>query len=232
MAFRKTTYTLLCIPLFLLFLLEAGTLWHFLREIVANYNKSLANFKWVALGVVVFMAVRYLIIQFHWPFRRGTGKANLEWMETDMHEHIHQLVALFLGRRLHSLHVEQNSGLVTTSGNENNRLFVTLAPYCLPVLTLIFVTARAMIKQDCLWIQDIVIGLTMGFHGVCICKQTRSDQPDINQFPLHFAYLYIATFLLLNITIILVCIGMDKNLWETLQYIFRHFWTIITAVFG
>lgn len=232
MVYQKSTYSILCIPLALLLLLETGTLWQFIKETVAGYDTWLVNYMWMALGIVVFMAIRYLILKLHWPFRRGRGKANLELTETFMHEFTHQFVALLLGRRLHSFHAEQYSGSVTTSGNEHTRLFVTLAPYCLPLLTLLLVAERVMIKPEWLWLHDMFIGLTVGFHGVCFYKDTRSDQPDIKQFPLYFAYLYIVTFLLLNITITLVSIGRNLNIVDTIIYILKHFWSIIASVSG
>ena len=181
--------------------------------------------------MLIFLVIRYLIIKLHWPFSKGTGKANLEAMETFAHERTHQIVALFLGRRLHSFHSEQHSGMIYTSGSEHTHLFVALAPYCLPRITLVYIIARVMIKPEWIWVYDMIIGLSLGFHGVCIYKQTRKKQTDINQFPLHFSYLYIATFLLLNITIILVCIGKDYNILETLNYIIDNWVNFISLLF-
>lgn len=231
MAFRKSTLIVFCIPLATLFILELGFLWFAIEKIWSNPSAKLDNYKWLALGVLFFMVIRHLIIKLHWPFRKGTGKANLETMETHIHEGAHQLVALFLGRRLHSFYVEQHSGMVCTSGSEYTHLPVALAPYCLPWLTLIFVVARVMIKPECIWLYDMIIGLSIGFHGVCIYKQARNNQTDINQFPLYFSYLYIATFLVFNITIILVCIGINDDILETFRYIIDKWVSFISLLF-
>ena len=230
MAFRKTTLLLACVPLAILLLLETGVLWRIFNKIWADVN-YLGQYKWVALGVVVFMLVRYLIIKLHWPFRKGTGKANLETLETFLHEGTHQVVALFLGRRLHSFYVEQHSGVVYTSGSEHTHLFVALAPYCLPWLTLLLVIARVMIKPEWMWLYDMMIGLSAGFHGVCLYKDTRKDQKDINQFPLQFSYLYIVTFLSLNTLIVLVSIGEDYHIFQTIRYIVETFVDVVVSIF-
>ncbi len=232
MEFRKSTLLIICILLAILLLLETGTLWHIVKGTWTDHTTKLDNYKWTALGVILFMAIRYMIIKLHWPFRKGTGKTNLEAMETFMHEFTHQIVALFLGRRLHSFHAEQYSGMVYTSGNENTHLPVALAPYCLPWQTLIFVVARVMIKPEWIWLYDMIIGLSIGFHGVCVYKQTRNNQTDINQFPLYFSYLYIATFLVLNITIILVCIGINDDIVETFRYIINNWVSFISLLFN
>lgn len=227
MAFRKSSLFLFCVPLAILMLLIIATLWNLIKELYVDNNTQLLNYQWTVLGIALFMAIRYLIIKLHWPFRRGTGKANLELLETDTHERIHQFVALCLGRRLSSIHVEQYSGVVYSSGGEVSHLLVSLAPYCMPVITLIFVFARVMIKPEWMWLYDNMIGLSIGFHGVCIYKQMRRNQSDINQYPLFFSYFYIITFLLFNITIILVSIGKDKHIVDTLLYIVHSFWEII-----
>ena len=227
MEVRKTTLYLICIPLTILLFLEAGVLWIVIKSTWTDYSIKLDNFKWTIIGIIAFMIIRYLIIKLHWPFSKGTGKANLELLETDIHERIHQFVALCLGRRLSSIHVEQHSGVVYSSGSEVSHLLVALAPYCMPMITLIFVIARVMIKLEWLWFYDMVIGFSIGFHGVCIYKDTKKSQPDINQYPLHFSYLYIATFLLLNITIILVSIGKGLNIVETIKYLFCNYWDIL-----
>lgn len=230
MEFRKSTLSILCVPLAILFLLEIGVLCHLIKDVFVEKKALLTNYKWMVIGIISFMIVRHLIIKLHWPFRKGTGKANLEMIETFMHELTHQIVALFLGRRLHSFYAEQHSGVVYTSGSVNTHLFVALAPYCLPWLSLIYVIARVMIKPEWIWLYDLLIGLSLGFNGVCIFKDTRHTQPDINQYPLFFSFIYIATFLLFNLMIILICIGKEFNIVETLRYMFSNFWEIITSL--
>lgn len=229
MAFYKSTILLLCVPLAILLFLEAGTLWCLIKDILDDQSAKWVNYKWMLLGIALFFVIRYLIVKLHWPFRKGTEKANLEAMETFMHERTHQIVALLLGRRLHSFYAEQRSGVVYTSGNDNTHVLVALAPYCLPRITLTYIVARMMIKPEWIWLYDMIIGLSMGFHGVCFYKQTRNTQTDINQFPLYFSYFFIATFLLLNIIIVLVCIGNDYDIVDTICYILKASWKFITC---
>lgn len=232
MDFRKSTLLIICIPLAILLFLETGTLLHTIKGTWTGHTTDFGNYKWMALGVILFMTIHYMIIRLHWPFKKGTGKANLEAMETFMHEFTHQIVALLLGRRLHSFHSERYSGMVYTSGNENTHLPVALAPYCLPWLTLLFVVTRVMIKPEWIWFYDIIMGLSAGFHGMCFYKDTSSKQPDINQYPLYFSYLYIVTFLVFNIMITSVSIGKNFDIVDTGLYILNDFWKTISSIFN
>ena len=70
--------------------------------------------------------------------------------------------------------IGMNLQIQTASGNEQTHLFVALAPYCLPLLTLICVIARVMIKTEWIWLYDMIIGLKM-----FIIIQERNDNKTV-----------------------------------------------------
>ena len=110
-----------------------------------------------------------------------------------------------------------------------NRVFVSLAPYCLPIYTYFFLFFRMLIVTEGRWIYDIIIGTTIAFHAFCFKSQTSQQQPDIHQFPLTFSYLYITAALLFNINTILVSYWSSKNIFTALWFTVTCIWEGITS---
>ncbi len=209
---KKSTYICWMLALTLIILL---TLPYFLYILKVIFISKSGNFWgqekiyiWCAIGVSLFLLLRAII------------RSKSRFIETFSHELTHALVALVLGRKVHSFHVEDSgSGVIFTSGNNNYTLVpVALAPYCLPIFTYICLAIRCLVSHDNLWICDIIIGITIGFHYICFKTQIGSYQTDINQYPLSFSYFYIITAWLLNICIILVSLFPNMNVrdgvWE------------------
>ena len=141
---------------------------------------NLEMYQWVAVGIGAYLVLKGLLAK------------NLVWMETFSHELTHTVVSLLTLRKMHDFRAGQGSGAIVTSGGGLSAVFVTLAPYCLPIFTYFFLMLRPLIAVDGLWIYDILLGVTIAFHAVCFISQTRNYQPDINQYPLVFSYSYIA----------------------------------------
>ena len=174
--------------------------------------RQLAIYQWVAVGIVVFAVTHHFV------------KKNMTWLETFSHELTHIVVALLFFRRVHSFHAEEGSGVVLTSGEHEYGLApMALAPYCLPIFTYLLLSIRGLIGADGLWIYDILIGMTICFHFFCFKNQTGNYQPDINQYPLVFSYLYIATAQLANFCIIWVAFFPKYN-------VYTSFWRYVTAL--
>ncbi len=180
---------------------------------------NLEMYLWTAVGVGIYAVLRILMHK------------NMRWLEVFSHELTHAVVSLMMLRKVHSLKAQDNGGEVSTSGKGITRVFVTLAPYCLPIFTYFFLFFRPLIKFDGLWIYDMVVGITVGFHAMCFKTQTGNHQPDINQFPKAFAYLYIFSFLLFNINTILVSYWSSKNIFTALVYTLSSIWEGLTAFF-
>lgn len=180
---------------------------------------NLEMYKWTGIGIIAFFILSRLF------------NKNLKWFATFSHELTHTIVSLLLFRKIHSFSAGMGYGEIYTSGNERTLVFVDLAPYCFPIFTYLLLAIRMMLAKDMLMYYDIFIGLSIGFHIYCFRTQTGSYQTDINKHPLFFSYLYIATFLLFNFTVILVSYWHSKNVFTALWYVLMHIWNFFSIIF-
>ncbi len=178
---------------------------------------NLDMYLWTAVGAVAYTLLRGLL------------RKNIVWLETFSHELTHIVVSLMLFRKIHSFRAGQGSGEVTTSGSDVSRVFVSLAPYCLPIFTYLLLFFRPLIKADSLYVYDILVGISIAFHAICFKTQTGNHQPDINRFPLFFSYLYIAAALLFNLNTILVSYWSSKNVFTAFVYSLQSMWEGTTS---
>ena len=178
---------------------------------------NLDMYLWTAVGAVAYTLLRGLL------------RKNIVWLETFSHELTHIVVSLMLFRKIHSFRAGQGSGEVTTSGSDVSRVFVSLAPYCLPIFTYLLLFFRPLIKADSLYVYDIFVGISIAFHAICFKTQTGNHQPDINRFPLFFSYLYIAAALLFNLNTILVSYWSSKNVFTAFVYSLQSMWEGTTS---
>ena len=163
-------------------------------------------------------------------------------MQTMSHEGAHMLVgALFLRRKIYQFNAKSSDaisygdntlGFVSSSRNGNRiSIMSTLAPYMLPYLTFLLLLFRLMIKNECLPIIDVIIGFSLMFYILCWKKDTRRDQSDIQLCGVFLSYLYIATFLLLNISLIIYSLsgGVSEpmNIIEAVKHYFVQTWNDI-----
>ena len=200
----------------------------------ASLNQLYSGYLWMAVGFIV-----YLI------FHKFFFKKNIDIMQTMSHEGAHMLVgALFLRRKIYQFnakssdalsHGDNTLGFVSSSRNGNRiSIMSTLAPYMLPYLTFLLLLFRLMIKNECLPIIDVIIGFSLMFYILCWKKDTRRDQSDIQLCGVFLSYLYIATFLLLNISLIIYSLsgGVSEpmNIIEAVKHYFVQTWNDILMV--
>ena len=174
--------------------------------------RQLELYQWVTTGCVLYAFLRRKI-------------KNIKILETFSHETTHMVVALLFGRRIHSIQCCDNGkGEIWTSGNNRlGVLLMTLAPYCLPVLTFLLLIIRPSVKTDALWYYDILVGISLSFHYFCFKNQTGLHQTDIQQYPVVFSLVFITLALLMNACVIWVAFFPDYNL-------FTSFWRMVCAV--
>ncbi len=183
----------LCFLLLLLMLSVAVVpLWHIIVGVVTGME----NYLWLLAGAALFIVVRRLPVV----------KRNEEWLQTTSHEFSHAVVGLMFFHKIHSMVSEERQGVVMHSGTRLGGIFITLAPYCLPVFTYLFVILRMLGAAQSLYVFDILIGFTLAFHVLCFIRQTYPGQPDIKKYGIAFSYLFICVALMLNASIILLSI--------------------------
>lgn len=166
-------------------------------------NNNYQGFLWLGIGMVFFLILSLFLF-----------KKNRHIVITLTHEGAHFLVgAIFLRRKITEFNAKaieylkngENLGEVWSIG-ENN-VFMSLAPYMLPYITFFFIFLRMMIKPDCLPIIDFIIGFTLMFHFTCWKTYMGSYQGDLQVCGIFRSYLFIWTFILFNMAIILYSLG-------------------------
>ena len=223
------------ITIFLLLLTTVVTAYEFYRVII-YVSKSLqsdiySGYLWLGVGFIL-----YLI------FHRFVFRKNIDIMQTMSHEGAHMLVgALFLRRKIYQFNAKSSDSL---SYNDNTLGFVssevkggrisimsTLAPYTLPYITFVLLLFRLMIKNECLPIIDTIIGFSLMFYFLCWKKDTRIDQSDIQLCGVFLSYLYITTFVLFNISLIIYSVSGGTsdpvNIIEAVKIYFTQTWNDI-----
>lgn len=223
------------------FLLIIGLIiaaFEFYRTIVFAVNASMSDlysgYLWMGVGFII-----YLI------FHKFFFRKNIDIMQTMSHEGAHMLIgALFLRRKIYQFNAKSSDslsygdntlGFVSSSRNSNRiNILSTLAPYMLPYLTFVLLLFRLMIKNECLPIIDVVIGFSLMFYFLCWKKDTRRDQSDIRLCGVFLSYLYIATFLLFNISLIIYSvsggISDPMNIFGAISHYFTQTWNDIMMV--
>ncbi len=200
------------------FLLSA---WSFFETTYWLALKSYKLYLWFGVGVVIYVVLRKLPVV----------NQNAEWFEVQTHEWLHTVVALMFGHRIHSVSASDREGVMYHSGRFMHNIFISLAPYCLPIYTYAFCILRLLSARQTVYIFDLLIGLTLAFHLVAFKKQTKPYQVDIREFGTVVSYLFIAAFLLFNLTIILLTIkkGVDgafvyqaEQYWANLQGVWNY----------
>lgn len=173
----------------------------------ASMNQLYSGYLWMGVGFIV-----YLI------FHKFFFRKNIDIMQTMSHEGAHMLIgALFLRRKIYQFNAKSADSLTygdntlgfVSSSRKGNYISImsTLAPYMLPYLTFLLLLFRLMIKNECLPIVDVIIGFSLMFYILCWKKDTRRDQSDIRLCGVFLSYLYIATFLLFNISLIIYSVS-------------------------
>ena len=200
----------------------------------ASMNQLYSGYLWMAVGFIVY-------IVFHKFFFRK----NIDIMQTMSHEGAHMLVgALFLRRKIYQFNAKSSDALsygdnalgFVSSEAKNGRISImsTLAPYTLPYITFMLLFFRLMIKNECLPIIDTIIGFSLMFYFLCWKKDTRRDQSDIQLCGIFLSYLYIITFVLFNISLIIYSVSggivEPMNIIEAVKLYFTQTWNDVLMV--
>lgn len=200
----------------------------------ASMNQLYSGYLWMGVGFVIYVV-----------FHKFFFRKNIDIMQTMSHEGAHMLVgALFLRRKIYQFNAKSSDALsygdntlgFVSSSRKNNYISIMsmLAPYMLPYLTFLLLFFRLMIKNECLPIVDVIIGFSLMFYFFCWKKDTRRDQSDIQLCGVFLSYLYIITFLLFNISIIIYAVsgGISEpmNIFGAIKHYFVQTWNDIMMV--
>ena len=200
----------------------------------ASVNQLYSGYLWMGVGFIVY------VISHKFFFKK-----NIDIMQTMSHEGAHMLVgALFLRRKIYQFNAKSADALsygdntlgFVSSSRKGNYISImsTLAPYMLPYLTFLLLLFRLMIKNECLPIVDVIIGFSLMFYFFCWKKDTRRDQSDIRLCGVFLSYLYIITFMLFNLSLIIYAVsgGISEplNIFGGIRQYFVQTWNDIMMV--
>lgn len=180
----------------------------------------------LGIGFAIFF-VMLLIPRFRHNFR---------WLMTFTHEFTHLFFALLFGRRLEKFHVDSKESFVLYSNSWFGRPLIQLAPYCVPVFTLMLLPWRlttSSLSVTFLMVIDILLGLTFAFHLCCWVKQTRYSQTDISGQGAVRSTLLILSFWMIGLSLVLltpasgVKLAISRALWEYPRDIVLNFLSLI-----
>ena len=228
------------VTIFLLVIAVIIAAFEFYRTIMyavnASMNQQFSGYLWMGVGFIVYVI-----------FHKFFFKKNIDIVQTMSHEGAHMLVgALLLRRKIYQFNAKSADSLsygdntlgFVSSSRKGNYISImsTLAPYMLPYLTFLLLLFRLMIKNECLPIVDVIIGFSLMFYFFCWKKDTRRDQSDIQLCGVFLSYLYIITFLLFNISIIIYSVsgGISEplNIFGGIKQYFVQTWNDIMMVVG
>ena len=137
--------------------------------------------EWTAWAPLAGGVVGYGLI--HFAFRRPIS------LYVFGHELTHALAALVSGYKVKSLYVSEKGGEVQLS---NTNVVVALAPYCLPIYTMIvvglylFVNRYAGFATPPVWF-GAGVGATLAFHVALTVHALRQHQPDLHHAGVYFS---------------------------------------------
>ena len=163
---------------------------------VAGIGAHWRDYLWFAGGIAAYAGLRQLSI-----FSKNEG-----WMQVFSHELAHTTVSLMFMRRIHSFAAGAREGRVSYSGSDAGDLFISLAPYCLPLATYLLLLLRLLGAQEHLYIFDMLTGFTAAFYTVCFRAQTGTHQSDITDQGTLRAYMFIIAARIFNATVIILSV--------------------------
>lgn len=221
---KKSTYFVGMALMVVLYLLIVPYLWEIINILFFRKGVSiitqLSMYKWMAVGAIAYAVLHKFV------------KRNIDFAETFSHEATHTFFAFLFGRKVKSFQAGEGSGAIVHSGTSTYSLVpIALAPYCFPLVTWLLLPWRYYIVGSGVWAFDIVIGISLAFHVICFCTQIGNHQTDINQYPLHFSYLYIVLAWIINICIISVAFFPNMN--DSHHHgLFSSVWRLLTTMWG
>ncbi len=128
-----------------------------------------------------------------------SGRGNF-WSTLE-HEFTHAVVATLFLKRVHSLRASTRKGGSVTM--EEGNVVIALAPYAVPLLSLIFVLMKFVVQAKFSPYLNFLIGFTYFNHLKNLFQEFRFGQPDIQMSGVFFSSVFILFFNILFAGLIL-----------------------------
>ncbi|MBQ3209725.1 MAG: M50 family metallopeptidase [Alistipes sp.] len=180
--------------------LIAATLAVGITEIIPIAEWLIAHplkYQYVGMGMAGYVLLTFI----------GFFNKNLEWLRTFSHELSHTVVGMMFLRKIHSFEAGVGEGVMSHSGGFRfGTIFISLAPYCLPIFTYLLLFLRELGAANSLYIFDIMIGVVTAFHIGCFRRQIGLHQTDITSVGAFRSALFIVAMWIVNLSVLLLSI--------------------------
>lgn len=163
--------------------------------------------EWTAWAPLAGGVLGYGLI--HFAFRRPIS------LYVFGHELTHALAAMVSGYKVKSLYVSEKGGEVQLS---NTNVVVALAPYCLPLYTMLvvglylFVNRYAGFPTPPVWF-GVGVGATLAFHFALTVYALRQHQPDLHHAGVYFSLVAILFCNTLTVAVLLSLLFPSSVRW-------------------
>jgi hypothetical protein len=130
------------------------------------------------------------------------------------HELSHVLFALLSGIRVRRVSIKSSNAYVKT---DRINMLIALAPYALPLYTVILVALHRLLRYvaESAVLESLfyfLYGTTLSFHFIATIHYIQLEQPDLRRYGYFTSLVFIATWSLLILTVILRLMFSDIQL--------------------
>ena len=181
---------------FLIVLLLTPAMWVLVEEsglfLTENLPRAFSN--WAVYGFVVYILF--------YPFFLGNV---MRFAETLEHELSHAVFAFLCFKDVRKLEVDLSAGYgeVVVGEETGSNILIVLAPYCLPLVTLVPLLIKWLAFPYSHGPLDLAIGLTLGFHLAGLVRELSHRQPDVWR-----TGVVTATWIILFVNVLLLVVAL------------------------
>lgn len=198
------------------------SVYEFMKALIWSFDTLLLGSKALRSVMLWFLAggvAYYLVFGLVWRKYRNL-------IHTTIHEWLHAFMCMIMFRDVVSVQSTSDQGGVMYHRGDAN-IFIALAPYTLPILTYLTLIIASVMPSAVKW-PYILVGFTFFLHMHAFKRQTRLDQPDLQESGIYRSVVFIATFLPMNIAICLY--ALKNTLWSGIGTYFASVWGDISGL--
>lgn len=198
------------------------SVYEFMKALIWSFDTLLLGSKALRSVILWFLAggiAYYLVFGLVWRKYRNL-------IHTTIHEWLHAFMCMIMFRDVVSVQSTSDQGGVMYHRGDAN-IFIALAPYTLPILTYLTLIIASVMPSAVKW-PYILVGFTFFLHMHAFKRQTRLDQPDLQESGIYRSVVFIATFLPMNIAICLY--ALKNTLWSGIGTYFASVWGDISGL--
>ena len=190
--------------------------------VIAATGSHAGSYAWFAAGAGIYVLARRLSV-----FAR-----NEEWLRTFSHELNHAAVGIMFFRRIQSFSASADGGgmIVHSGRGDFGRIFISLAPYCLPLATYALLLLKLVGSPEYYYVFDLLTGFSVAFYVSCFVSQTGNHQTDITGQGVVRAYCFICAAWLFNASVVLLSVRM--SVWKAVAEVFSSYAECVRSIAG